>query len=247
MYLTSLGQDHSPGISPDDAGFGFGNAITATKSRTGQECRAQERRISPVVEPSSSQLVTVDPRFGRGKRLHRDAYAAYQRLKAAAEADGLPAGLLTIVSGYRSVASQQRLWQDALRKYGSSRGARRWVAPPGGSSHHTGRAVDFYLGGRNNSENAANLRRTNAYRWLVCNAARFGFFPYAMEPWHWEYNPVQSPTGAERPTPSGDNVQLATVKLQNALQKRQQALRTLSNISRRMHDTMEASIRKIRS
>jgi outer membrane protein OmpA-like peptidoglycan-associated protein len=178
------------------SGWGwFGDAVTASDPRSRQECRAEERRISPVVEPPASELVTVDPRYGRGKQLHRDAYSAYQRLKAGAEADGIPANLLTVVSGYRSVALQQRLWQDALRKYGSPQAARKWVAPPGGSPHHTGRAIDFYLGGRNNSENVTNLRRTDAYRWLVCNAVRFGFFPYAAEPWHWEYNPPAGQTG----------------------------------------------------
>src|SRR5688572_17894679 len=169
------------------------DAVTATDLRTSRECRAGERRIHPVVEPPPSELVNVERRHGGPRQLHRDAYAAYQRLKAAAEADGIPANLLTMTSGYRSVASQRALWEAALQKYGSPQAARRWVAPPGGSPHHTGRAIDFNLGGRNNSENVAQLRQTAAYRWLVCNASRFGFFPYAAEPWHWEYNP---PAGA---------------------------------------------------
>jgi LAS superfamily LD-carboxypeptidase LdcB len=28
---------------------------------------------------------------------------------------------------------------------------------------------------------------TPAYRWLVANAARFGFVNYVFEPWHWEW------------------------------------------------------------
>src|SRR5436190_6599135 len=167
----------------------FGATISVPAGGNGPACSAYERRIHPVVEPPSSELVNVERRHGGPRQLHRDAYAAYQRLKAAAEADGIPANLLTMTSGYRSVASQQVLWEGALRKYGAPQAARRWVAPPGGSPHHTGRAIDFNLGGRNNSENVAQLRLTAAYRWLVCNAARFGFFPYAAEPWHWEYNP----------------------------------------------------------
>jgi outer membrane protein OmpA-like peptidoglycan-associated protein len=176
------------------SGFGqFGATISVAASGNSPACSAEERRIHPVVEPPASELVNVERRHGGPRQLHRDAYAAYQRLKAAAEADGIPANLLTMTSGYRSVASQQALWEAALQKYGSPQAARRWVAPPGGSPHHTGRAIDFNLGGRNNSENVAQLRQTAAYRWLVCNASRFGFFPYAAEPWHWEYNP---PAGA---------------------------------------------------
>ena len=171
------------------------DAVTATDLRTSRECRADERRIRPVVEPPASELVNVERRHGGPRQLHRDAYAAYQRLKTAAEADGIPANLLTMTSGYRSVASQRALWEAALQKYGSPQAARRWVAPPGGSPHHTGRAIDFNLGGRNNSENVAQLRQTAAYRWLVCNAARFGFYPYAAEPWHWEYNPPAGGSG----------------------------------------------------
>ena len=29
--------------------------------------------------------------------------------------------------------------------------------------------------------------RSAAYRWLVANAARFGFVNYPFEPWHWEW------------------------------------------------------------
>lgn len=75
--------------------------------------------------------------------------------------------------------------------------ARSAVAVPGSSPHHTGRALDLFVGvapGANSptsTQRAAVLwqRRQPAYRWLVCNAHRFNFFPYNVEPWHWEYNP----------------------------------------------------------
>lgn len=45
----------------------------------------------------------------------------------------------------------------------------------------------------------------------------------------------------------GDDAQLANVDLQNVLQKQQQALQMLSNISKQMHDTVMSVIRKIGS
>lgn len=63
----------------------------------------------------------------------------------------------------------------------------RWTARPGRSKHHSGRALDVYLGSNNNKANVSKQRRTEAFRWLVCNAARFGFSNYIVEPWHWEY------------------------------------------------------------
>lgn len=178
----------------DETDFGsLAGSIFAADPRTNAQCRADEHRITRIVEPAQTDLVNIAPRHladpSHPKHLHRAAYEAYVRIKAAAEAAGIPANLLTITSGYRSVAHQQRLWADALKNYGSPQAARRWVAPPGGSPHHTGRAIDLWLGTRNSSDNIAALRATLPYKWLVCNAGRFGFFPYASEPWHWEFNP----------------------------------------------------------
>ncbi len=202
----SRGRQSSAGLS------GFAGSILATDPRSGAQCRADEHRFSRIIEPSPSQLVNIQPRYladpSSPKQLHRAAYDAYLRLKAAAEADGIPPNLLVIVSGFRSIQSQQRLWENALRRYGNPETARRWVAPPGGSPHHTGRAIDFSLGTRNDSANIPALRSTLAYKWLVCNAARFGFTPYRNEPWHWEFNPEgvvpegTSPLSAPPPTPS---------------------------------------------
>jgi hypothetical protein len=43
----------------------------------------------------------------------------------------------------------------------------------------------------------------------------------------------------------GDDAQLATIELQNALQRQQQILQTMSNISKMLHDSAVAIIRKI--
>ena len=43
----------------------------------------------------------------------------------------------------------------------------------------------------------------------------------------------------------GDDAQLANIDLQNALQKQQQMLQTISNVSKAVHDTAMAIIRKI--
>jgi hypothetical protein len=133
--------------------------------------------------------------------------AAYQALVADARAGGIQSPLLLVVSGFRDPRRQEQLWAQALRKYGSPEVARRWVAPPGHSAHQTGRAIDFYLGGRNSSGQVAVLRQKPAYHWLVANARRFGFYPYEAEPWHWEYNP---PAGAGRPVPPAPGPTLRT-------------------------------------
>ena len=146
-------------------------------------------RIADRRAPNRSEVVQVR---GVGRNhipVHRLAAAALEALIAAARADGIGEPLLRPVSGFRDPARQTQLWQQALQRYGSPQVARSWVAPPGSSAHQTGRAIDFHLGGPNSSDRVAQLRTLPAYQWLVRNAARFGFYPYANEPWHWEYNP----------------------------------------------------------
>lgn len=162
----------------------------------------QSQRMKNKTLPAAGQLVTVpvsdcyDPsRPEELRKVERETFAAYKRLVAAASTDsslGLRIAadgelapnekFLKIVSAYRS---QQ--YQDQLRKQSPNSG-RAGLAV--NSPHSTGRAVDLYVGGEpvdTKDENRALQTRTPVYRWLVKNAARFGFQPYFYEPWHWEY------------------------------------------------------------
>lgn len=79
-------------------------------------------------------------------------------------------GKIWIVSGDRDTATQTRLWNEAVKKYGPEE-ARNWVAPPGRSNHEKGIAAD--LGG--DLELAAQL------------APKFGLYrPMSWELWHFE-------------------------------------------------------------
>ena len=152
-------------------------------------------RIKDKTVPASSDMVTIKGAFHPKVPLHRQTAAALGSLVCAARADGIKAPLLLPTgsrSGFRDPKQQREAWQRALRKYGSPQVARKWVAPPGSSAHQSGRAVDFYLGRSNSSGNVAILRTSRAYKWMVANARRFGFYPYDREPWHWEYNPPAS-------------------------------------------------------
>jgi hypothetical protein len=156
-------------------------------------------RIKDKSDPSAADVVKM-PRAGGGTvPLHRLAAQALDAMIRAARAEGIAAPLLLPVSGYRSRATQEKLWKNALAKAGGNeKEARKWVAPPGGSAHQSGRAVDLYLGYGISSKHVAAMRKTAAWRWLEQNAARFGFYPYGTEPWHWEYNPpAQGETGEQ--------------------------------------------------
>jgi D-alanyl-D-alanine dipeptidase len=165
-------------------------------------------RIRDKRDPAEADVVAVAGIGGRRVPLHRVAAAAWAALVAAARAAGFPAPLLLPVSGYRSSERQRELFATAVRRYGNAASARRWVAPPGGSAHQSGRAIDLHLGPRNDSSNIVALRASPAYRWLAENAPRFGFVPYDREPWHWEYNPLASPAAG----PPGNGVTVVRVR-----------------------------------
>lgn len=127
--------------------------------------------------------------IGNGILIRKDAAEAWNRMAAAAKADGIN---LAPSSGYRSAEHQLRLWRGALSKYGSVAAARKWVAPPPeklsgvpgakGSMHGWALAVDEGVIYRD--RRASNPH----YQWLRNNAGRFNFYQrMSWEPWHWEF------------------------------------------------------------
>ena len=95
---------------------------------------------------------------------------AIQDATHAAAAQGVD---LRITSGWRSKGFQQRLFGDAVGKYGSVDIARQFVTPPDVSKHVVGQAVD--------------VAPVDADQWLIRNGAQFGLCQiYANELWHFE-------------------------------------------------------------
>lgn len=101
------------------------------------------------------------------------------------------------VSGYRSLAEQQRIWDDSLRENGREF-TRKYVALPGHSEHQTGLAIDLGL----KQENIDFIRPAFPYTGICQSfrkrAAKYGFilrYPAGKEditgighePWHFRY------------------------------------------------------------
>lgn len=106
--------------------------------------------------------------------------AEFQNRLAAMMADA--PGNVTMFSGYRSPEQQKKLWDAAVKKYGSARATRRWVAPPGRSSHNSGRAADLGFEGGSFKSMPPEVRA-----WVHQNAHKYGLkFPMGHEPWHIE-------------------------------------------------------------
>jgi D-alanyl-D-alanine carboxypeptidase len=115
--------------------------------------------LSPF-DTSNPALAQLDPAL----------LAAIQDAANAAKQQGIE---LRINSGWRSPGFQQRLFDDAVRQYGSVQIASQFVASPEVSKHVVGQAVD--------------VAPIDADRWLIANGAQFGLCQiYANELWHFE-------------------------------------------------------------
>jgi D-alanyl-D-alanine carboxypeptidase len=133
---------------------------------------------------------------GRVIRLGAAAAGAWLRLRVAAANDGV---VLLPFSGFRSVVRQAEIIRAQLGAGRSLADILSFIAAPGYSEHHTGRALD--LGTPGEPPLNASFSRTAAFAWLVQHAGTFGFqlsYPVenphaiAYEPWHWCWH---HPTG----------------------------------------------------
>ncbi len=144
---------HAPGVDASTLPMGEG----ATDSWSGY--LPDGTTLSPF-DTSSQILLQLDPLL---LNAIRDAARS-------AKAQGID---ITITSGWRSKGFQQRLFDDAVRQYGSVEVAEQFVASPEASRHVVGEAVD--------------IAGTGASDWLIRNGARFGLCQiYANENWHFE-------------------------------------------------------------
>lgn len=161
------------------------------------------RRDMTHMHNRQDELVEVES-YGSQERLHPEAAIAYNRMRDDARRAGFEAPLFSVASGYRTLATQTKLFtsqkqkQRELHPDWSERQieaeARIWVAAPGSSDHETGCAVDLYLGHPIAKSSNGPIRGSVAYRWLAENAWRYGFCEYAYvdpqhpgEAWHWKY------------------------------------------------------------
>lgn len=154
-----------------------------------------ERSLEPQPEARESDLVLIAQNAeGRPIRLLPAAATAWTRLRDAAAQEGI---ILVPVSGFRSVARQAQIIR-AKRAAGQSIDAiLRYVAAPGFSEHHTGRALD--IADRPDSDLDESFEAAPAYAWLARRAGEFQFYlsyprgnPHGIgyEPWHWCWRTV---------------------------------------------------------
>ena len=103
------------------------------------------------------------------------------RFLAAQAAAKLAGFNIRITSGFRSQQLQERLFNNAVKKYGSENEASKWVLPKDVSHHPWGIAIDVnYPGDR------------KAVNWLEENGSVFGLCRVYENEW-WHFEPVIAP------------------------------------------------------
>jgi hypothetical protein len=103
------------------------------------------------------------------------------RFLAAQAAAKLAGFNIRITSGFRSQQLQERLFNNAVKKYGSENEASKWVLPKDVSHHPWGIAIDVnYPGDR------------KAVKWLEDNGSSFGLCRVYLNEW-WHFEPVIAP------------------------------------------------------
>jgi D-alanyl-D-alanine carboxypeptidase len=144
----------------------------------------------PYGEAPADELVTVAP----GLEMQRDAAESVLAMQRAAAADGVQ---LVLLSAFRPVAMQKRIFFEVKSERNQNALERAKVsAPPGFSEHSTGYAVDLGDAAAPQTNLSERFEQTRAFRWLQANAARYHFvlsFPpdnaqgVSYEPWHWRF------------------------------------------------------------
>lgn len=148
--------------------------------------------VTEAYEPAELEMSDVP---GQVRKLRPEAAQALREMFAACkEETGLT---LLSVSGYRSYAKQDGLFQHKLRSVKKNVDkAMEYVAPPGASEHQTGLAMD--VGQKHKETLEVSFAKMPGGIWCRENCWRFGFIlrydegweeitGYKYEPWHFRY------------------------------------------------------------
>lgn len=149
---------------------------------------------NPFKDNNLFNIVNCNSLYAKDRCLEEKTYASFQKFKDFLKKHNVQ---IEIESGYRSLAYQQKVWDECVFQKGLEH-TKKYVAKPGYSEHQTGLAVDIclYDDGRFYIEH--ELKKLKVLKLIKENAYKFGFierYPenkekitgYKYEPWHLRY------------------------------------------------------------
>ncbi len=141
-------------------------------------------------------LVTLEKPYSNtgNKKIRKIAYDSLISMIEDAKKENIN---LFVVSGYRTYKEQEALFNNSVKKNGTTH-ALLYSAKPGHSEHQLGLAVDL-----NSVE--PKFENTKEYEWLKNNSFKYGFIErykkgkenitgYAYEPWHYRFFGIEIAT-----------------------------------------------------
>ena len=174
-----MGSDYAEHIAVISRSLG----IPADYARTRHmPLQREAKRLVAIGRKPDGSMIKLAPRTA----------TAWRRMRATAATDGIT---LLPISGFRSVTRQTKIIREKLAAGKRIGDILRFVAAPGCSEHHTGRALD--IASARHPDLDAGFARTREFKWLARHARRFGFhlsYPrgnrhgIGYEPWHWCWN-----------------------------------------------------------
>ncbi|UJW32718.1 D-alanyl-D-alanine carboxypeptidase family protein [Saccharothrix sp. AJ9571] len=147
-----------------------------------------EAILAEIPGPETGPVCPLDKRYvdEQVAGLRPDVLAAWERLRAEAGAKGIQ---LCVNDSKRSLAQQQREFDQAVEKFGTAELAGRYVLPPEKSMHVQGIAVD--------------IQPLASAAWVERNGPALGWCRrYQNEEWHFEYNADYQVSGCPAMLPS---------------------------------------------
>lgn len=184
-------KDDFPG-PPDGPNEALADEMVKALRAVRPERRANSREVAVArkeeIEKTGWEWVMAlqEPIPGQeNRKLNRDALRSFLEMRGAAKREGVD---LFAVSAGRDPAVAAR---NAARSGNPN-------AVASFSAHSLGLAVDFRMSDgvqtfdevtTGDFPGLVRMRRSAVHKWLFLRGARFGWYPYMQEPWHWEYNP----------------------------------------------------------
>lgn len=155
-------------------------------------------------------LKEVENSYGESYKVEQKALKNFLKLRKELRDEGI---YIELDSTTRSVAEQQKLWDDWIIEFGEDY-VKKYVAVPGYSEHHTGLAIDICLvvDGERVDDNDDMIAQREIFAKIHPKLAKYGFIlrylegkesitGYGYEPWHFRY--IDDPALAKEIMDSG--------------------------------------------
>ena len=171
-------------------------ACGSVESKTNYMILVNKESKLPENWEETIELVDVYTGLDQTYQVEKKTAEAYEKLREDLEKDHI---IIELDSTYRTVKTQQEIWDEFEKEKGIEY-AKKYVAVPGTSEHHTGLAIDVKIvkDGKIIDDNEDMTAEKEIFSKIHAKLAKYGFilrYPvgkenitgYGSEVWHFRY------------------------------------------------------------